>query len=342
MRDFPSCFNESGVQVADSSSSSSSSSLLTGGGRSTQNLVTSVYHCQLQGGFPCFITITWTKSLMGQAGVSVCIQNSNNQTLLCKFDVKPWLFSKRKGFRSLGIGGSISTVIDIYWDFSSAKFASSSPEPLSGFYLAIGFDQELVLLLGDLEKEVHKKIMKNIPNSISSYTNNAVFVAKREHIFGKKSYTSKAQFCDKGRIHDIQIEYCDAAAAETADDPSLVIRIDSKAVMQVKRLKWKFRGNTTILVDGLPVEVYWDVHSWLFGGSVIGGGGGGGNGGNAVFLFQTTTSAASSGGGDSISADKLMLSGRSLPPGASVINWSGSASRTHLGFSLILYAWKNE
>lgn len=341
MRDFPSCFNESGVQVADSSSSSSSSSsLLSSGGRSTQNLVTSVYHCQLQGRVACFITITWTKSLMGQAGVSVCIQNSNNQSLLCKFDVKPWLFSKRKGFRSLDLGvGSSSTVIDIYWDFSSARFAAaSSPEPLSGFYLAVAFDQELVLLLGDLEIEVPKKM--NIPNPISSSTN-AVFVAKREHIFGKKSYTAKAQFCDKGRIHDIQIEYCDrtSTAASLVDDPSLVIRIDSKAVMQVKRLRWKFRGNNTILVDGLPVEVYWDVHSWLFGGSVIGSGSGSGNG-NAVFLFQTTNTATATTT-SSISADKFMLSGRSLPPGASVISWSGSASRAH-GFSLILYAWKNE
>ncbi|KAJ4956031.1 hypothetical protein NE237_012814 [Protea cynaroides] len=46
---------------------------------------------------------------------------------------------------------------------------------------------------------------------------------------------------------------------------------------QVKHLRWKCRGNQTILVDGLPVEVLWDVHNWLFG-IVLG---------SAVFIFQT-------------------------------------------------------
>uniref|UniRef100_A0A7N2LZH4 Reverse transcriptase n=1 Tax=Quercus lobata TaxID=97700 RepID=A0A7N2LZH4_QUELO len=40
------------------------------------------------------------------------------------------------------------------------------------------------------------------------------------------------------------------------------------------RLKWKFRGNHTIVVDGLPVEVLWDVHY-----------------GQYSFMFQTCLSA---------------------------------------------------
>ncbi|KAJ0548537.1 hypothetical protein HanIR_Chr08g0384921 [Helianthus annuus] len=43
--------------------------------------------------------------------------------------------------------------------------------------------------------------------------------------------------------------------------------MDSKIVMQVQHFVWKFRGNCTISVDGLPVELYWDVHNWLFGSS---------------------------------------------------------------------------
>ncbi|XP_076904224.1 N-terminal acetyltransferase B complex catalytic subunit NAA20-like [Bidens hawaiensis] len=44
------------------------------------------------------------------------------------------------------------------------------------------------------------------------------------------------------------------------DNSCLMIRIDGNPVMQVKCLRWKFRGNYTILVDGLPVEVYWDFN----------------------------------------------------------------------------------
>ncbi|KAJ4831214.1 hypothetical protein Tsubulata_042546 [Turnera subulata] len=299
MRDFPSCFGESGVQVADSSSSSTT--------KAAQNLVTCVYQCKLRGR-SCVITITWSKNLMGQ-GFGVAIDDSTNQCL-CKVDIKPWLFSKRKGCKNLEAD---SKKIVIYWDVSGAKFGAG-PEPLEGFYLAIVVDQDVLLLLGDMKKEAYKKI-ENAPGHC-----NAIFIARREHIFGKKFYGAKAQFCDKGLMHDVSIE-CDTLDVK---DPSLVIRIDSKVVMQVKRLKWKFRGNHTILVDGLPVEVFWDVHSWLFGNAM----------GNAVFMFQTC-----------LSAEKLWNSQSVFDP--SVLTWSHSQrfrdyQSQGLGFSLTLYAWKNE
>lgn len=303
MRDFPSCFGENGVQVADSSSSSSSSAA-----KAAQNMVTCVYQCRLQGR-SCLITVTWTKNLMGQ-GLSVVIDDLANNCL-CKVDIKPWLFSKRKGSKNLEVD---SGKIDICWDLSNARFGVG-PEPVEGYYLAVAFEQEMVLLLGDLKKEAIKKI-----DTSAQLNSNAVLIAKREHIVGKKFYGAKAQFCDKGRMHDVVIE-CD-----TVDlmDPCLVIRIDSKTVMQVKRLKWKFRGNHTILVDGLPVEVFWDVHNWLFGNAL----------GNAVFMFQTC-----------LSAEKLWANQSVIDPSA--LTWSYSQKfRDHqahgLGFSLILYAWKHE
>ena len=301
MRDFPSCFGENGVQVADSSSSSSTT-------KAAQNVVTCVYQCKLHGR-SCLITITWTKSLMGQ-GLSIGIDDLANQCL-CKVDIKPWLFSKRKGSKNLEVD---SSKIEIYWDLTNAKFGSG-PEPMEGFYLAVVFNQEIVLLLGDLKKEAYKKVDTTDP-----IHSNAIFIAKREHIFGKKLYGAKAKFCDKGQMHDVTIE-CDTVGL---NDPCLVIRIDSKTVMQIKRLKWKFRGNYTIVVDGLPVEVLWDVHNWLYGNAM----------GNAVFMFQTC-----------LSAEKLWSSHSISDP--SVLTWSYSqqfrdSQSQGLGFSLILYAWKNE
>uniref|UniRef100_A0A1D1XLA4 Uncharacterized protein n=1 Tax=Anthurium amnicola TaxID=1678845 RepID=A0A1D1XLA4_9ARAE len=286
MRDFPSCFGESGVQVADSSS----------GGKHAQNLVACVYQAQLAGR-PCVITVTWSKNLMGQ-GFSIGIDDSASHCL-CKVDIKPWLFSKRKGSKTLEVDGG---KVDIFWDLSAAKFGSG-PEPLVGFYLAVLFDLEMVLLLGDLTKEAYRK------THASPLHSNAIFIAKREHVFGKKVYCTSARFCDNGRVHDIAIE-CEAAGLT---DPWLEIRIDKKRVMQVKHLTWKFRGNQTILVDGVPVEVFWDVHNWLFCAPT----------GNAVFMFQT-----------SLSAEKL------LPWSCSQI--FGEKMLQGLGFSLILHAWKNE
>jgi hypothetical protein len=95
-------------------------------------------------------------------------------------------------------------------------------------------------------------------------------------------------------------------------DPSLEIRIDKKKVLQVKRLAWKFRGNQTIYVDGLPVEVLWDVHDWLFTSSS----------GRAVFLFR---------------------SGQSMEKFLRTCSENEKEARGHhFGFTLILNAWKTE
>lgn len=298
MRDFPSCFGENGVQVADFSSSSSN--------RTAQNLVTCVYQCRLRGR-TCSVTVTWSKNLMGQ-GLSVGIDDTNQ--CLCKVDIKPWLFSKRKGSKSLE---AYYSKIDVYWDLSSAKFGSG-PEPLEGFYVGVVSNRQMILLLGDMRKEAFKK------TGVTPVASNAVFVAKREHIFGKKTFSTKAQFCDSGQLHDLMIE-CDTSGV---NEPCLVIRIDTKPVMQVKRLQWKFRGNHTILVDGLAVEVLWDVHNWLFGTSL----------GNAVFMFKT-----------SLSAEKMWASQPVLDPHTMHLSWSQrfrDSQSQCLGFSLILYAWKNE
>ncbi|RVW55845.1 hypothetical protein CK203_075834 [Vitis vinifera] len=122
---------------------------------------------------------------------------------------------------------------------------------------------------------------------------NAIFVSKKEHIFGKKLYGTKAQFWDNGQNHNLSIE-CDTVGT---DDPFLAIRID---------------------------KVFWDVHNWLFGPSV----------GNAVFMFQTCSSA-----------EKLWSSQPFFDSSALLSPCSQNFREFKLqglGFSLILYAWKNE
>jgi hypothetical protein len=83
--------------------------------------------------------------------------------------------------------------------------------------------------------------------------------------------------------------------------------------LHLKRLAWKFRGNQTIYVDGLPVEVLWDVHDWLFGST----------NGCAVFLFQSGQSM-----------EKILFRTCSQN--------EKEAEAHRLGFTLILKAWKTE
>ncbi|XP_010419519.1 PREDICTED: uncharacterized protein LOC104705248 [Camelina sativa] len=291
MRDFPSCSGENGVQIADSSSSSSA-------GRNAQNLVICIYRCRI-GGRTCLITVSWTKNLMGQC-LTVGVDDSCNRSL-CKVEIKPWLFTKRKGSKNLE---AYSCNIDVFWDLSSAKFGSS-PEPLGGFYVGVVVDKEMALLLGDMRKEAFKKT-NAAPSSSSSL--GAVFIAKKEHVFGKRTFATKAQFSDDGKTHDLVIE-CDTSMS----DPCLIVRVDGKILMQVNRLHWKFRGNDTIIVNRISVEVLWDVHSWFFGLPSMAG--------NAVFMFRTTQPVEKSW-----SFTQVPVSSKSQS----------------FGFSLILYAWKNE
>ena len=308
MKDFPSCFGENGVQIADSSSSSSSSSSSIS--KAAQNLVTCVYQCKLRGRLS-FIALTWTKHLMGQ-GFSLQIENSANQCL-CKLDIKPWLFLKKKGSKIFEIE---SRKMEIHWDLTNAKFGSG-PEPEEGFFVAVVFDRELIFRVGDSPSESAKKIA-----AVSAAA--AVFVARREHVFGKKLFYAKARFSEKGKTHNVSIE-CDSGGLK---EPSLVIRIDSKTAMQIKRLKWKFRGNDTIVVDGIPVQVMWDVHNWLFGNSAMSS--------SAVFMFQTHKNSGNH-------TQSSLLNSSSSSSSSSYHEQQIKDSKLQsMDFSLILYAWRNE
>ncbi|XP_078149362.1 uncharacterized protein LOC144544680 [Carex rostrata] len=270
MRDFPSCFGESGVQIADSSSPGQSSA------------VTCVYrtwldHGNRQRGGECRMTVVWSKTVLGQIGLSISLIDyaAHKKQQLSLLDIK--LKSKPKGSKSTQCGPTLR--LHVFWDFSTAQFGlGPGPEPSGGFYVAIISDQKMVLLIGDLAEESYR--ITGASNPSPSPGPSSVCVTKKQHISGNKVYTARACFCNGGRWHDIAIECeCDASPSSSSKgkEPCLEIRIDKKRVMQVKRLPWKFRGNQTIMVDDAPVEVLWDVHSWLFGSRTNA----------AVFMFYT-------------------------------------------------------
>lgn len=300
MRDFPSCFGENGVQVADTSYSSVSLS------RAPQNIVNCIYQCKLLGK-SCLIIISWSKNLMGYC-LGVEINDLAGQGI-CRVDVKPSLFYKRKGSKCLQVN---SAEIDIFWDLSSAKYGSGS-QPVEGYYIGVVCKGEMVLLVGDMRKEAIKKA-NAVPSLFGS-----MFISKREHIFGKRVYKSRVQFSDNGQVHHLAIE-CETFGN---NDPHLVVRLDSKIVMQIKHLQWTFRGNQTILVDGLPVQILWDVYNWLFGT----------NFGSATFMFQTCSRT-----------EKLWASQTLDPsePPWPCLQSSRESNSSDPGFALTLYAWKNE
>ncbi|KAK6943986.1 Protein of unknown function DUF868, plant [Dillenia turbinata] len=153
---------------------------------------------------------------------------------------------------------------EVFWDLSTAKY-NSGPEPSDNFYVAIFADSELSLVLGDLEMNLKSAY------PVAEFS----LISRSEHFYGNAIYSTKAQFCERGNVHDILIK-CSGDYEGNKRNSVLSVCFDKKEVIRVKRLHWNFRGNQTIFIDGLLVDMMWDVHDWFFTSS-----------GCAVFMFRT-------------------------------------------------------
>ncbi|KAJ3679068.1 hypothetical protein LUZ60_017079 [Juncus effusus] len=214
--------------------------------------VVSIYQTKIHGVMR-HVTISWNKTIMSHS-FSISVDGKVDGPLLCRVELKPWPFWGRKGSKTTDINGDR---VDIFWDIRSAKF-SHSPEPVSGYYVALVSQDEVVLLVGDSRKDAYKKT-KSRPT-----LEDPLLLCKRENMFGKRNFTTRAHFDDRRRKdHDIVIEN----SVPGSRDPEMRISIDGIVLINVKNLHWKFRGNETIVVDQLPIQVLWDVHDWVFGGS---------------------------------------------------------------------------
>ncbi|XLR07732.1 hypothetical protein S83_035670 [Arachis hypogaea] len=107
------------------------------------------------------------------------------------------------------------------------------------------------------------------------------------------------------------------------------IRIDGHLVIHVKHLQWKFRGNESIHLSKMRVEVYWDVHDWLFSPGLK----------HALFIFKPAFSSSSV----SMSSSSTPLSSSSSsssPPLTRTSSVEGFSVGGSSEFCLFLYAWK--
>ncbi|GAB4825344.1 hypothetical protein Ancab_008216 [Ancistrocladus abbreviatus] len=245
--------------------------------KSPNGSVTNVYQSCIAG-FWRNATVIWFKNLMN-VSFSVTVDGVEGQSSqTCKVELKPWHFWSKKGYKifEIDIGrqqsGKEPHQIGIYWDLRSAKF-SGSPEPCSDYYVALVFDEEIVLLLGDYKKKAYKRTKKR-PALVD-----AVQSLKKEVAYAKKSFSTRAKFAENRGEHDIVVESSTAGPR----DPEMWISIDGIVLVHVKNLQWKFRGNESVLVNKQPIQVFWDVHSWLFSGPGTGYG---------LFIFKPAAALA--------------------------------------------------
>ncbi|XP_015898695.3 uncharacterized protein LOC107432139 [Ziziphus jujuba] len=268
MRSLATCYSEHAVKVSDSycSGPSNQSYRSPKHNSSIPNEVTCIYNAELSIQKQLLITLTWRTNLIGQ-GFNINI-GDNASSSASKLDSSFKRIQKNRGSKTLQF---CNTKIEVLWDISTAKYGKG-PEPINGFYVMVLADSEIGLLLGDKDDEI-LKTKKGIQEAKFS------LVCRSERFYGNAVYSTKAQFCDSGIQHEIVIK-CEREEEEELEGPKspvLCVYIDKKIVFQVKRLRWNFRGNQAIFLDGLLVDMMWDVHGWFFNPTS----------GSAIFMFRT-------------------------------------------------------
>ena len=309
MRGLASCYNEHTIRVSDSycSRPSSQAYLCPKLTLSTRYSVSCMYKVNLVSTQKqLLITLTWTKKLIGQ-GFTISITNHTPSDSPSKFNSNPHQLRKSKGNETFK---SHNFEVQVLWDLSAAKYGEG-PEPVGGFYVIVLVDSELCLRLGDKDEE---SLDSDLEVKVKGF-GNFFMVSRSERFCGTAVYATKAKFSDKGIAHDILIKCCedDEGSKGQGHDHVLSVCMDEKTIFQVKRLRWNFRGNQTIFVDGLVVDMMWDVHDWLFDP----------NKGSAVFMFRTRSGLDS----------RLWLEEKNLQ--------TQNKEQDRIGFSLLICACKN-
>ncbi|XP_076906741.1 uncharacterized protein LOC143562968 [Bidens hawaiensis] len=277
MSDLVSCYNQYAVQVSESSSCSSytcvtSPDLIP----SVQTAVTSLYKTALSTGDIHLITVTWYRTATAQG---LHIKSGDSPTLAFRLNTHSRLFRKKKGGKSFKINGS---KFEIYYDLSLARYGPSV-EPVDGYYVLITVDSELGLLIGDVTDEPTVKKLKT-RKRVGKFS----LISRKEYFSGNMVYSTKARFVDTGSWHDIMIRCI--RENDRWRYPALLVCIDKRVVVRVKRLQWNFRGNQPIFLDGLLVDLMWDVHDWFFNVDSESASGSG----HGVFMFRTRSGLDSS------------------------------------------------
>lgn len=285
MRDLVSCFSEHAVRVSETTCSSYTTNHLlqiplsintrtkttATTNPALQTSVTLIYKITLSSNKQLHVTVTWTSTQMGPQGLTISFgEDPSSSTAIFKLSTISRLFRKKKGSKSIELEDDDSR-IELFWDLSEVTYGEFDAEPINGYFILLMVDSEIALILGDLSRELASKKIKNGACIIAKNT----LVSRKEHYSGTTLYSTKAQFSENGAVHEISIK-C-SGESEGLKQPVLIVSMDKRTVMKVKKLQWNFRGNQTIFSDGLLIDLFWDVHDWFFSS---------GNGGLAVFMFR--------------------------------------------------------
>ncbi|OEL32869.1 hypothetical protein BAE44_0006111 [Dichanthelium oligosanthes] len=207
--------------------------------------------------------------------------DADDEETTLAFRVRPWLLWRRRGSRRFRAGDRL---VDLAWDLSRARFpGSGSPEPASGFFVAVVVDGEMVLAAGDLPDAAYRRTRARRPQGAAP---RPVLLSRREHVSLREAGAGRGRshttwVTVQGKEREISVDLVargrgrdkGAAAGRGKEkekekeraDVGMSLSVDGERVLHVRRLRWKFRGSERVdLGGGDGVQVSWDLHNWLF------------------------------------------------------------------------------
>ncbi|OEL37125.1 hypothetical protein BAE44_0001858 [Dichanthelium oligosanthes] len=196
--------------------------------------------------------------------------------------VRPWLLWRRRGSKRFRVR---DRRVDLAWDLSRARFPpSGSPEPSSGYFVAVVVDGEMAVVAGDMAEEAYRKTKARRPPGPGP-----VLVSRREHVSmrdgggGGGGRGHRTCVVVRGKEREISVDLVSRGqgqgqgqgqqgqAKEQRErdrdraEVGMSVSVDGERVLHVRRLRWKFRGSEKVdLGGGDRVLVSWDLHNWLF------------------------------------------------------------------------------
>ncbi|KAG8050204.1 hypothetical protein GUJ93_ZPchr0009g1109 [Zizania palustris] len=183
--------------------------------------------------------------------------------------VRLWLLWRRRGSKRFHVR---DRRVDLAWNLTRARFACpGSPEPSSGYFVAVVVDGEMALVAGDMAEEAYRKTRTQRPPGPD-----AVLISRREHVSmrdGGHGRGHKTCVNVRGKEREISVDLLSRGGGKERDkdkerdraDVGMSIYVDGERVLHIRRLRWKFRGTEKVdLGGGDAVLVSWDLHHWLF------------------------------------------------------------------------------
>lgn len=196
--------------------------------------VTSVYWTHLGA-----VSLTWSRASLGLLLTAELRPAGEEDEPPARFTFRPWLPWRRRGCKRFS--GPRGRAVGFAWDLSRARLAAHRPEPVARYSLHVSVDGELALAAGDLAPPA-------LPAGFLLSRREAAAVGG-----GGDAYTTDVLVA--GELREVSLA--------VVDDAAMWVAVDGEKALQVRRLRWKFRGSERLDLPRGRVRVTWDLHRWL-------------------------------------------------------------------------------